>query len=262
MSHLQSSRFVSSVSPATEIAFVDAGVADSNSLIAQFQPGTEVHLLDSSQDAIAQITQVLATRSNLSAVHIVSHGSSGALQLGETTLDDLSTYDAELKQWANSLTADADILLYGCNVAADTSGKSFVNSLAQLTDADVAASDNLTGMGGDWELEYSTGAIETTAIAALGYSSTLANFTVTTLSDVINPNDGAISLREAINAANALDGTDNIFFGVNGTITLSGSELTISSNLNIFGNGASFTTVSGNSASRVFNVNSGTVSAI
>ncbi|MFM7426884.1 MAG: hypothetical protein ACKO7W_18115 [Elainella sp.] len=31
----------------TTIAFVDAGVADSGSLVSQFQPGTEVHLLDS-----------------------------------------------------------------------------------------------------------------------------------------------------------------------------------------------------------------------
>ncbi|XPM55094.1 MAG: DUF4347 domain-containing protein [Leptolyngbya sp. IPPAS B-1204] len=65
-----------------QIAFVDAGVADSASLVSQFQSGTEVHLLDSSQDAIAQITQVLTNRSGVSAVHLVSHGSNGALQLG------------------------------------------------------------------------------------------------------------------------------------------------------------------------------------
>ncbi|QYO63841.1 DUF4347 domain-containing protein [Leptolyngbya sp. 7M] len=33
-------------------------------------------------------------------------------------------------------------------------GKGFVNELAHRTDADVAASDDLTGMGGDWILEY------------------------------------------------------------------------------------------------------------
>ncbi|WNZ24965.1 DUF4347 domain-containing protein [Leptolyngbya sp. NK1-12] len=242
-----------------EIAFVDAGVADAASLVAKFKPGTEVHLLDSSQDAIAQITQVLASRSNLSAVHLVSHGSNGALQLGGETVDDLSEYDAELQLWSNSLTAHADILLYGCNVAAGNAGMVFANSLAQLTGADVAASDDLTGLGGDWELEYSSGAIEAISLAAVDYTSTLANFTVTTLNDVVDANDGVISLREAINVANNLDGTDNIFFAVNGTITLTGGQLTISSDLNIFGNGASFTTISGNNASRVFNVGSGTV---
>lgn len=126
MSNLQS------LSP-TEIAFVDAGVADSSSLIAQFKAGTDVHLLDASQDAIEQITQVLANRIDVSAVHLVSHGSSGALQLGGETIADLSECKADLKLWSSSLTADADILLYGCNVAENELGKGFVNELAHRT---------------------------------------------------------------------------------------------------------------------------------
>ena len=42
-------------------------------------------------------------------------------------------------------------------------GEQFVNQLALLTNADVAASDDLTGhvkLGGDWDLEYQTGNIE------------------------------------------------------------------------------------------------------
>ncbi|MFM7426882.1 MAG: DUF4347 domain-containing protein, partial [Elainella sp.] len=245
-----------------QVAFVDAGVADSASLVSQFSSGTEIHLLDSSQDAIDQITSILANRSNISAVHLVSHGSDGALLLGGKTVSDLNDYDAELQQWSDSLSSDADILLYGCNVAADGTGKAFVNQLGQLTGADVTASDDLTGsvtLGGDWTLEYSTGAIETAAIADTAYQDTLANFRVTTLNDVVDPNDGVISLREAVNAANTLGGSNNIFFNVNGTITLTGGELGISSNLSIFGNGASFTTISGNRVSAVFFISSGTV---
>ncbi|WNZ24954.1 DUF4347 domain-containing protein [Leptolyngbya sp. NK1-12] len=263
MAHTSASGSLSSLSSSSlsssALAFVDASVANPESLISQFQAGTEIHLLSPDRDAIEQITQILSSRSHVSAVHILSHGSSGALQLGDKTVDDLSDYRAELQLWSNSLNADADILLYGCNVAAGEAGVAFTNSLAQLTGADVTASDDLTGQGGDWQLEYQTGSIETASIAATDYSSTLANFTVTTLNDVVDPSDGVISLREAINAANALDGTDNIFFAVNGTITLGGSELTISSNLNIFGNGASLLTVSGNNASRVFDISSGTV---
>ena len=43
-------------------------------------------------------------------------------------------------------------------------GKALVDALARLTGADVAASENLTGAaakGGDWNLEYRTGAIQT-----------------------------------------------------------------------------------------------------
>ncbi|WP_191760960.1 hypothetical protein [Komarekiella delphini-convector] len=38
----------------------------------------------------------------------------------------------------------------------------------------------------------------------------MATFTVNTLNDVVNPNDGRLSLREAVTAAEALPGTDTI----------------------------------------------------
>jgi hypothetical protein len=258
MSH---SPLTSPLGSGTEIAFIDAGISNAGSLTSQFKPGTEVHLL-SSGDAIEQITQILAHRSNISAVHIVSHGSDGALQLGHETVDDLSQYDDDLRLWSKSFTEDADILLYGCNVAENKSGKSFVNQLSQLTGTDVAASDDLTGnaaLGGDWDLEYQTGNIETVTVADPTYQGTLANFFVTNTSDVVDANDGFLTLREAITNANTQAGTDNIFFSVGGTITLTGGELGISSDLNIYGNGASALTISGNNASRVFNVSSGTV---
>ena len=70
---------------------------------------------------------------------------------------------AQIASWGDALSADADVLLYGCDVAASADGRALVGGLAQLTGADVAASDDLTGaaaLGGDWELEFSTGAIE------------------------------------------------------------------------------------------------------
>jgi len=45
-----------------------------------------------------------------------------------------------------------DILLYGCNVGAGAEGLAFVESVARLSQADVAASDDVTGsaaLGGD-----------------------------------------------------------------------------------------------------------------
>ena len=58
---------------------------------------------------------------------------------------------------------DADLMLYGCSVASAASGQAFVNDLALLTGLDVAASVDATGhnaLGGDWDLEYATGQIE------------------------------------------------------------------------------------------------------
>jgi hypothetical protein len=148
------------------LLFIDSGIADVQTLV-NGASGAEVHLLRSGEDAIAQITQTLMGRSGIESLQIVSHGRSGALQLGETWLDSQSLpgYVGALKSWGAALSASADILLYGCNLAQGAAGQGFVNLLAQATGADVAASDDLTGsaaLGGDWDLEYATGAIETT----------------------------------------------------------------------------------------------------
>src|SRR5690606_18703064 len=59
---------------------------------------------------------------------------------------------------------DGDILLYGCNIGQSDAGQNFIERLAQLTQADVAASTDATGsaaVGGNWMLEAATGRIET-----------------------------------------------------------------------------------------------------
>jgi Domain of unknown function (DUF4347) len=168
-------------SPSTvsrSLLFIDSGVADAQTLL-NGASGVEVHLLRSGQDAVAQITQTLLGRSGIESLQIVSHGRSGALQLGETWLDrqSLPGYVGALKSWGAALSEDADILLYGCNVAQNAAGQSFVNLLAQATGADVAASDDLTGsaaLGGDWDLEYATGAIEA-ALATQSYNGVLVS---------------------------------------------------------------------------------------
>jgi hypothetical protein len=152
--------------PKSSLLFIDANVGDWQTLARATTGSTEVHLLQSGQDAIQQITQTLLGRSGIESVAIVSHGESGGLQLGESWLNatNLNAYATELRSWGNALTETADILLYGCNIAADAIGTGFVNLLAQATGADVAASNDLTGYGGDWDLEVATGGIETAGL--------------------------------------------------------------------------------------------------
>jgi len=157
---------------AHELVFVDGAIADRDALVADFVRATgadrpvEVVVLDPERDGIAQIGEALATRTGLTAVHILSHGRDGAIQLGSTMLD-AATLDARaeaVSEWGRAFTTDGDLLLYGCDVADSIRGESFVGELARLTGADVAASTNLTGdaaLGGDWTLEFASGAIET-----------------------------------------------------------------------------------------------------
>jgi hypothetical protein len=149
-----------------QVAFVDAGLTDIDTLFAGITLDADLYLFDPTSDALSQITSVLSGYSDLSAIQIFSHGTNGALELGSTNLnaENLIDYAGLLQTWAGALSTDGDLLIYGCNVAADTIGQDFITQIAALTGADVAASIDLTGnsqLGGDWELEFTTGSIET-----------------------------------------------------------------------------------------------------
>ncbi|MDF5707991.1 MAG: Calx-beta domain-containing protein [Nostoc sp. S4] len=148
------------------IIFIDSEVIDYQSLVAGVTPGSEVVILDHTRDGLTQITEFLAgcKPNSVQSIHIVSHGSEGSLQLGSTylSLTNLNSYANQLRKWTTVLTDNADILLYGCDVA-NGEGTKFVQILSRITGADVAASNNKTGsaaLGGDWDLEVKTGKIE------------------------------------------------------------------------------------------------------
>ncbi|MDP3513146.1 MAG: DUF4347 domain-containing protein, partial [Sulfuritalea sp.] len=127
----------------------------------------EVVVIDSRFDGIEQVTDILSPHHGLAAVQILSHGATGSLRLGSSVFnaDKLEQQKTRVSGWGAALRPEGDILLYGCDVAAGSVGLSFVDNLAGITGTDVAASTNATGSAaraGDWTLEYSTGAIDST----------------------------------------------------------------------------------------------------
>jgi hypothetical protein len=137
-----------------------------NNLRSDIQSESQVVVLDPQQNGVEQITQVLAEQDQLDSLHLLSHGMPGKVFLGtsELSLDNLDEYSQAIARWSDAFTTDAEILLYGCEVAADTQGQQFVQQLSRLTHTDIAASTTLTGhsdLGGDWELAYATGEIHT-----------------------------------------------------------------------------------------------------
>ncbi|MFK7795775.1 MAG: DUF4347 domain-containing protein, partial [Gammaproteobacteria bacterium] len=163
-----------------EIVFIDETVENYEQLLFDIthsgdtNRAFEVIVLSNEEDGIQQISDVLAARTDIDAVHIISHGTDGEVRLGDSILNEhtFTQVQDEIALWATAFSENGDLLIYGCNLAATAEGQNLLQQIALASGADVAASDDLTGAaskGGDWELEYNFGDIE----AAIAISQTL-----------------------------------------------------------------------------------------
>ncbi|MEM8513009.1 hypothetical protein RCH14_002335 [Massilia sp. MP_M2] len=206
-----------------EIVFIENNVPDIDTLIRSVGAGRDIVILDAASDGLVQIVAALAGRSGVDAIHIISHGAAGALNLGALTLDaaNLNAHDAALQTIGASLAPGGDILLYGCQIGADAAGGDFVGRLAIATGADVAASDDLTGAltaGGDWALEVMRGDIEATPVIDAGtaslYQDVLAlggvpvTVTFETDNNFISGNDGDTNSGPGLDVVYKVGGND------------------------------------------------------
>ncbi|WP_367255492.1 Ig-like domain-containing protein [Pseudomonas sp. stari2] len=244
--------------PGQTVVFVDARVKDADSLLKGIAPGTQVVKLDASKDGLQQIAEYLDQHSGVSSVQIIAHGNAGDLWLGNSYLsaDNVAQRSAVLAEIGKDMNVGGDILIYGCYTAEGDRGLSFVDSLAQLTGRDVAASNNRTGVGGDWDLEIATGKIESanvlSALSMSEYQWGLATWTATN-----NANTGVGSLRAAL--ASAQNG-DIVTFSTGMTVQLT-SELLINKNITVDGDlnndGVADVTLDGQYKTRVVEITSG-----
>ncbi|MGI4839509.1 MAG: Ig-like domain-containing protein [Janthinobacterium lividum] len=244
--------------PGQSVVFVDSRVKDPDSLLKGVAAGTLVVQLDGSKDGLQQIADYLDSHQGVSTVEIVAHGNAGDLWLGSTYLsaDNISARSAVLAQIGKDMNVGGDILIYACYTAEGDSGLSFVDSIADLTGRDVAASSNRTGVGGDWDLEITTGTIESVnalSAASMGaYQWGLATWTATN-----NLDSGTGSLRAEL--ALAQNG-DIVTFSTGMTVNLN-SELLISKNITVDGDtnndGVADVTLSGQYKTRVIEVSAG-----
>ena len=129
------------------IIFIDDRVQDKQALFSTIDESTKWFVLDSSLDGINQMQRMLSSYRNLDSIQIISHGSTGAINIGSTLLNNttLPYYQTQLQAIGSSLKETGDLLLYGCDVAKGDEGQKFITDLAKVTGADVAASNDLTG---------------------------------------------------------------------------------------------------------------------
>ena len=124
----------------TEVVFVDPTVPNYQELLAGMNPDIEIIMLDAGKDGVQQMASSLEGRTGIDAIHVISHGSSGELHLGTATLSTETMsgqYADKLATIQQSLSEQADILVYGCDFAEGEAGEAAVNRLAELTGADV-----------------------------------------------------------------------------------------------------------------------------
>ena len=142
----------------TSYIFIDRQLYNVPQLLAHAKPDSRVVLLEGDRDGIEQISQVLQKQQSIHEIHLVSHGSPDCLYLGNSrlSLETLPRYAALLGQWREAIAQGANILLYGCRVAAE--GLGLMNALHTLTGASIAAASQPVGKG-NWRLDQQIGAI-------------------------------------------------------------------------------------------------------
>ena len=168
------------------VVIIDGALEDKQTLVDAAPEGAEIHVLDGQEDGFDQISALLKNHENIDELHIFGHGSAGEARLGTASLSlhTLTTHTDTLAVLKNALSHEGDILLYGCNIGAGEDGKVFVEELAELTAADIAASDDNTGISGDWDLEVVSGSIEAETISAHDYGYSLNPTGVTSMTNV------------------------------------------------------------------------------
>lgn len=173
--HFSLGAFESATQKNKEVAFILDNVVDWSVLKDSIPEHVDVFVLNSSLDGLEQILSYLEIMPEkvLDAIHVLGHGSQANLNLGAINLnrENLSYYADVLEKIGHFLSEDGDFLLYGCNVAQGEAGRAFVEDIARITRADVAASNDVTGStnwGGNWVLEDITGTINVVSLDLAG----------------------------------------------------------------------------------------------
>ena len=249
----------------TEIVLIDAAVSNPEFFLNHLRPHQQGIVL-SPHSTLASATQQLQSFQPVQAIHVIAHGAPGQLQMGQTVINhtslipDLSGHHDSgprnwLAQWGEVLVPGGDLMLYGCELAATPAGEDFLETLHQITHADIAASTDLTGssaLNGNWKLEATVGNVSSALNLGNDYGHVLRQMIVTSSAD-----RGEGTLRWAIAQANLTPEDDLIELrGLTEQIVLQTTLPTIHSNLYLFGNGA---TVSGREQFRVLQVQDSTL---
>ncbi len=130
-----------------DLVIADASVSDVNQLLSNVIPGTDVLCVDAGSDPLALMD--MAIGNGYSRIHLLGHGSPGAICLGGKTLG-VSEFAT---MFAGSRDTLASLHFWSCRTGAGEAGRRFVDGLAKLFGSAVTAFSGLVGskaLGGSW----------------------------------------------------------------------------------------------------------------
>lgn len=144
-----------------DLVIISSDLKNYQFLAESVYPHMKVRVLDSSQEGIDAIAQVLMTLQPVCRLHLITPGTPGRIWLGNTSLRhaDLPDYANALCCWRSHLTPEAAILIYNDQIAHTEAGKLLIDVLHHLTGAAIAAciaSPNKNFRKGRWELDCAT----------------------------------------------------------------------------------------------------------
>ena len=173
--------------------FIDSGVDDYQTISNKINPSFSTYLIDAQQDGFIQMQNILQKQHDVDAIHIIGHASAGQVVLGSAVLnaETLNAQSDNLRVIGSALSNEGDILFYGCNLAQDEKGKLLIQQIGNITQADIAASDDVTGQGGDWELEYKYGIVQTSNVRVAEYQSSLLQNGISSINSNVQENTGS-----------------------------------------------------------------------
>ena len=228
-----------------DLYVIDQSLPDISTLLDSLPTDASVLFISDSESGVSAVSNFLASKDDVGSLHIVTHANAdGSLQLGRDTLTQDSiqnTFSQFISDWSNALSEDADLLLYGCNLAESQDGIETLNALSQLLAVDIAASTDATGVDGDWELEHTIGSIESvTFVADKWQHNLLLNTPPVAVADIATvAEDTANNTIDVLANDTDLNGDDLSVTGASalfGTVTINpDNTLSYTPNENFFG---------------------------
>ena len=148
-----------------DVVIIDKSLENYQELVASSEGKSKIILVENTDAGFSDLEREIGSLHGVERLHILTHGTSGNFVLGRQQLNEnnLEKFTGFWKSISRSLASEkSELLIYSCQLANGSAGKSFVNRLHNMLGISVAGSEDNTGSdqkGGNWDLEYTAGQI-------------------------------------------------------------------------------------------------------